>query len=141
LIPLEDELGFIESYFFLLEIRYDKNIRLQLSLGDELRSVMIPPCAMQILIENAIKHNQFSDKYPLDIEIRMNGEYIKVSNTIRLKSYPHNSTNTGLKNLALRFRLICQREILIENNNDNFTVKLPLIHETKKVSHDQCNHY
>ncbi len=141
LIPLEDELAFIESYFFLLEIRYDKNIRLQLSLGDDLRSVMIPPCAMQILIENAIKHNQFSDNHPLDIEIGMNGEYLKVSNTIRLKSYPHNSTNTGLKNLGLRFRLICQKEIIIENNSNNFTVKLPLIQQSKKVSHDQSNYY
>ncbi len=141
LIPLEDELAFIESYFFLLEIRYDKNVRLQLALGENLRSVMIPPCAMQILIENAIKHNQFSAKDPLDIVIGVNGEYLKISNTIRLKSYPHNSTNTGLKNLSLRFRLICQKEIIIENNSDNFTVKLPLIHQSEKVSHDQSNYY
>jgi hypothetical protein len=140
LIPLQDELEFISSYFFLLEIRYDRNIGMQLTLGEH-EDVMIPPCAMQILIENAIKHNEFSDTNPLYIRISMNGEYLKVTNKTKLKSYPHNSTNIGLKNLSLRFKLICQREIIIESNQDNFTVKLPLIKQSKKVSHDQSNYY
>lgn len=141
LIPLEDELAFIESYFFLLEIRYDKNIRLQLNLGEDDKALMIPPCALQILIENAIKHNHFSSTEPLDIMVKMNSEYLKVSNNIRLKSYPHNSTNIGLKNLNLRFKLICNEEIIIENDPYRYTVKLPLIHQSKKVSHDQSNYY
>ena len=114
---------------------------MQLALGDNQDTVLIPPCAMQILIENAIKHNEFSESNPLKIDIKMNGEYLKVSNKTRLKSYPHNSTNIGLKNLSLRFKLICDKEIIVENNPDQFTVKLPLIHQSKKVSHDQSNYY
>lgn len=141
LIPLEEELAFIQSYFFLLEIRYDKNIRLQVALAEGHHTIMIPPCAIQVLIENAIKHNEFSESNPLDIHIKMNGEFLKVTNNIKLKSYPHNSTYIGLKNLSLRFKLICQKEIIIEHNPDNFIVKLPLIHQSKKVSHDQSNHH
>lgn len=131
LIPLDDELEFIDSYFFLLEIRYDKNVRLHISLAENRDNIMIPPCAIQVLVENAIKHNMFTQKEPLDIELRMNGKFLSVSNYVRLKSYPHHSTNTGLKNLALRFRLICQQEILLDHDNDHFTVQLPLIHQSK----------
>jgi sensor histidine kinase YesM len=141
LISLQDELEFIKSYFFLLEIRYDKNIRMQQALSDNLDTLMIPPCAIQVLIENAIKHNEFSESNPLDIDISMNGQYLEVSNKTKLKTYPHNSTNIGLKNLSLRFKLICQKEIFIENNPENFTVRLPLIHQSNKVSHDQSNYY
>ena len=141
LISLQDELAFIESYFFLLEIRYDKNIRMQYALAEDQHTVMIPPCAIQVLIENAIKHNEFSESNPLDINVNMNGGYLKVSNNIKLKSYPHNSTNIGLKNLSLRFKLICQKEIIIENNIDNFTVMLPLIHQSKIASHDKSYYY
>ncbi len=136
LIPLAEELTFIESYFFLLEIRYDQNIRLDIALNEEQEhNVMIPPCAVQVLIENAIKHNMFSEKEPLHIALRMNGAFLEVTNNVRPKSYPHNSTNTGLKNLALRFRLICQQEIVLKDNNNQFIVQLPIIHQ-KNVSHD-----
>lgn len=136
LIPLAEELAFIESYFFLLEIRYDQNIRLDIALNEEQEhNVMIPPCAVQVLIENAIKHNMFSEEEPLHIALRMNGAFLEVTNNVRPKSYPHNSTNTGLKNLALRFRLICQQEVVLKDNNNQFIVQLPIIHQ-KNVSHD-----
>ena len=140
LIPLAEELAFIESYFFLLEIRYDQNIRLNISLHEHEQNVMIPACAVQVLIENAIKHNMFSEKEPLHIAMRMNDRYLEVINNVRPKSYPHNSTHTGLKNLALRFRLICQEEIILRNNSNQFIVQLPIIHQ-KNVSHDQSNYY
>jgi LytS/YehU family sensor histidine kinase len=108
LIPLQDELDFINSYFFLLEIRYEKKLRLQMFLGDNYNSVMIPPCALQVLMENAIKHNEFSDANPLNIKIQMNGQFLKVSNNNKPKPYSVNSTNIGLKNLSSRFKLTCQ---------------------------------
>lgn len=127
LIPLADEIAFINNYFFLLEIRYEKKLRLHLALGDNHQSILIPPCALQILIENAIKHNEFSADNPLDIKIMMNGHYLKVSNNLRPKPYSINSTNIGLKNLSSRFKLICHKDIVIEKNNQSFTVKLPII--------------
>ena len=141
LIPLQDELAFVESYFFLLEIRYDSNIQLQMTLGENVAALMIPPCAMQVLIENAIKHNEFSAAIPLGINVNINGQYLKVSNNKKLKPYAHNSTNIGLKNLSLRFKLACKKEIIIQNSPEIFTVLLPLMNHPKKVSHDQSNYY
>ena len=100
-----------------------------MSLGDNYNTVMIPPCALQILMENAIKHNEFSDANPLTIKIQMNGQFLKVSNNNKPKPYSVNSTNIGLKNLNSRFKLTCHKEILIEKNRDSFTVSLPLIND------------
>ncbi|MBL7723865.1 MAG: histidine kinase [Chitinophagaceae bacterium] len=127
LIPLQDELDFIDNYFFLLQLRYDKKLQLHLALGENYGSVMIPPCALQLLIENAIKHNEFTAENPLTIKIIMNGKHLKISNNIKPKPYSINSTNIGLKNLSLRFKLICHKDIVIENNQDFFTVYVPLI--------------
>lgn len=127
LIPLQDELDFIASYFYLLEIRYENRLRLQTALGTDYNNILIPPCALQILIENAIKHNEFSDSNPLTIKIWLNGQYLKVSNNNKPKPYSVNSTHIGLKNLSSRFQLICHRDIIVEKNKESFTVKLPLI--------------
>lgn len=131
LIPLQAELDFIASYFYLLEIRYENKLRLQTVLGPDCGSILIPPCALQILIENAIKHNEFSEASPLNIRIWLNGQYLKVSNNNKPKPYSVNSTHIGLKNLSSRFKLICHRDIIVEKNKDSFTVKLPLINQSK----------
>jgi two-component system, LytTR family, sensor kinase len=127
LIPIGDELDFIDNYFYLLQIRYENRLDLQVDLGAGSGAVLIPPCALQVLVENAIKHNQFSVSNPLVIKISMNGQHLKVSNNIRPKPYAANSTNTGLKNLSSRFKLICRKDISVENSPGLFTVKLPVI--------------
>ncbi len=127
LISLRDELEFIDNYFFLLQIRHDNKLQLISELGDNYQLVMIPPCALQILLENAIKHNAFTDSNPLQVNIIMNGHFLKVSNNTRPKPYAVNSTGIGLKNLRARYRIICRKDIVIEHNRENFTVKLPLI--------------
>ena len=127
LISLEDELEFIENYFYLLQIRHDNKLHLEAELGEQYSRIMIPPCALQILMENAIKHNEFTDANPLHIRIAMNGQYLKVSNNVKPKPYSVNSTGIGLRNLSARYKIICKKDIVIENNRENFIVKLPLI--------------
>jgi len=127
LIPLKDEMEFIDDYFFLLQIRHDGKLHLHINLDEENGKAMIPPCAVQVLIENAIKHNEFSEDNPLHIKISMNGQYIRVSNNAKPKPYSINSTGIGLKNLSSRYRIISKKNIEIEKGRDNFTVKLPLI--------------
>lgn len=126
LIPLKEELEFMDDYFFLLQIRHDNKLQLESALGDS-TSIMIPPCALQILLENAIKHNEFTDANPLKIKMVLNGQYLKVSNNVKLKPYSVNSTGIGLKNLSSRYRIICKRDIVIEKTRESYTVKLPLI--------------
>ena len=126
-IPLKEELEFIESYFYLLQIRHDNKLLLENDLTEKSNQVMIPPCSLQILVENAIKHNEFTATNPLKIRIGMNGEYIKVSNNIKPKSYAVHSTGIGLKNLRARYKILFHKDIIIETTRENFIVKLPLI--------------
>ena len=127
LIPLKDELAFIDNYFFLLQIRYENKLQLQTELNADSGYLMIPPCAIQVLIENAIKHNEFSSANPLNICISMNGQYLKVTNNVRPKPHSVNSTNIGLKNLSSRFKITCRKDITIHNNHSFFSVNLPVI--------------
>lgn len=128
LISLNNELEFIDDYFYLLQLRHDNKLQLESRFENDLDgTMMIPPCSLQVLIENAIKHNEFSSENPLLIAIVMNGKYLKVINNIRPKPYAINSTHIGLKNLSSRYKLLCNKDIVIESSKDTFTVKLPLI--------------
>jgi sensor histidine kinase YesM len=126
-ISLKEELEFIESYFYLLQIRHDNKLQLDKQLTEKSDQVMIPPCSLQILVENAVKHNEFTATNPLKIKIAMNGEYLKVTNSIKPKSYAVHSTGIGLKNLRARYRILFHKDIIIETTRENFIVKLPLI--------------
>ena len=128
LVSLFKELEFIESYFFLLQIRYENKLVFELDAKEaEIRKIMMPPCTLQTVVENAIKHNEFSAENPLMIRLSLNGEYLKVSNNKRPKPYLVDSTSTGLRNLSSRYMLLCNKNIIIENEENSFLVKLPLI--------------
>lgn len=127
LISLKDELEFIESYFYLLQIRHDDKLKLQTVLSDRSDKLLIPPCSLQILVENAIKHNEFTEENPLLIRVTVNEHYLRVSNNIKPKPYAVNSTGIGLKNLSSRYKILFHKDITVETTRDNFTVKLPLI--------------
>ncbi len=128
LISLNEEINFINDYFFLLNIRYDNRLRLTFNLDNNyVEKIMIIPCSLQLLVENAIKHNQFSEQEPLLINIALNGEYLKVENKIRDKLYAAGSTKIGLANLSNRYRLVYNKDIIAHKEQDKFVVKLPLI--------------
>jgi LytS/YehU family sensor histidine kinase len=127
LISLQDELEFIQNYMFLLQIRHDDKLSLQTDLKENAENIKILPCALQVLVENAIKHNEFTEEKPLLIRISLNGEYLKVSNNTKPKLNIVSSTGIGLKNLSARYRLICHKDISVESTQNDFVVKLPLI--------------
>lgn len=128
LISLNEEIKFINDYFFLLNIRYDNRLKLTLHIDNRhMEKIMIIPCSLQLLVENAIKHNQFSEEEPLLINIALNGDYLKVENKVRDKQYAAGSTKIGLTNLSNRYRLVYNKDIIINKEQDKFVVKLPLI--------------
>lgn len=127
LVPLPDELEFMENYFFLLQIRHDDKLRINLDIKPADDKVLIPPCALQILLENAIKHNAFTARDPLTIRVQQNGQSLKVSNEVKPKPYPAHSTGIGLKNLSSRYRILCKKDIKVERSASQFSVRLPLI--------------
>jgi two-component system, LytTR family, sensor kinase len=126
LIPLKEELEFIDNYFYLLQIRHDNKLQLEKILSEKSDFLLIPPCSLQMLIENAIKHNEFTEGNPLKITVQINDHEIKVSNRFKPKPYAVNSTRIGLKNLNARYKILFRKEIIIESSRENFIVKLPI---------------
>jgi LytS/YehU family sensor histidine kinase len=102
-------------------------LQLQTILDDKSSKVMIPPCSIQVLVENAIKHNDFSEANPLLIKVTVNEHYLQVSNNIKPKLYGVNSTGIGLKNLSSRYKILFRKDITISTSHESFIVKLPLI--------------
>lgn len=133
-VPLQDEIAFLENYCYLLSIRFENNIRVENTIEPQNEAVYILPCTLQVLVENAIKHNFFSEKEPLVVSIAMNNYFITVSNCIKPKPQADESTKVGLRNLKARYRLITAQNVLVQKGSSRFLVKLPII---KQMSYDK----
>jgi len=130
LVPLENELAFVEDYYNMQKERGSDKIKLTVELYDK-ESFLVIPVSIQMLLENALKHNAASKDSPLDIRIAINHESISVSNNIQRKQVMGQSTKTGLKNLSERVRLITGKEMEISEKNNTFKVTIPLISDRK----------
>lgn len=127
LVPLEKEIQFITQYFALQKEREENKVQLIIDIGN-IDKHFIVPISLQILIENALKHNQRSVEKPLSIHVYQNDTYITVSNRIQPKSILRNdSTGMGLPNLKMRVYLITHKEVIINHEHNLFTVKIPII--------------
>ena len=125
-VPLAEELSFISDYFFLYRIRDEDKIFLHVDV-DSTEEFSILPVSLQILVENAIKHNMATREEPLKIEVCRDGELIVVRNNLQRMASGIRSTGTGLRNLSERIRLVTGKKLIIEETNDFFTVKMPLL--------------
>jgi sensor histidine kinase YesM len=128
LVVLREEINFLESYFLLLQIRFESAVQLKIMVDESIMDqYLVPPISLQILVENAIKHNEFSEAAPLAIEITMSDEQLIVHNRVKKKTLRKPSSKIGLQNLQERYRLITNREISIEEEEKDFTVRLPIL--------------
>ncbi len=128
LVLLIEEIDFIRHYFHLLKIRYEEAIDMVIDIPESsAERILIPPISLQTLIENAIKHNNFTPRYPLSITVYLASDYIVVHNPLLQKSNPTPGTQLGLINLDSRYRLLTKRTIIIEQQQNSFIVKLPII--------------
>ena len=98
-VPLEQELDFIQSYLFLLKTRHGDRLKIDLNIPPYYHSHCVIPLALQILVENAVKHNVVSARYPLEISIYVEGERLIVSHPLQRKKYAPPSSGFGLKNI------------------------------------------
>jgi len=129
IMHLDEELDFTESYAHLMQIRYGENIQIKYNIAEKYRNWYIMPISLQLLVENAIKHNVISNKYPLVINIETTDlDSITVSNIIQQKKDPEQGEGIGLANLAERYQLLFQKEVTI-SMTDAFCVEIPLIKE------------
>ena len=111
-----------------MKIRFEKAIELEVAINDdETASYLIPPISLQILVENAIKHNEFSEMMPLHISVRLVNEEIIIHNPVRKKNLRKPSSKIGLQNLQERYRLTTGSEIIIKEEEKDFTVILPVL--------------
>lgn len=128
LVLLKEEIEFASNYFYLLKIRYQTGLSMVIKMdSNSMEDYMLPPLSLQALIENAIKHNHFSEKDPLEIGITINGQEICVVNRKNLKKFDIPSSRIGLSNLSERYSLIVNRNITISQTPELFTVLLPIL--------------
>lgn len=124
LVKIEDELDFMENFIFLQQIRFGDNLSVKINK----KSVdgYLPPLALQLLVENAIKHNVISEKDHLSISIEIDETYCVISNSIKEKLHK-DSTGIGLENLRARYEYLSSRKLEIHNDGKEFVVKLPVL--------------
>jgi sensor histidine kinase YesM len=127
-VPLRDELECLESYTFLLNTRFGEAFQLKCEVDDRFMERYIVPLSLQILLENAIKHNIVSRSRPLTVEVFVNDdENLVVRNNLQPKLEPVSSTGTGLQNIDERFTLVAERSVEVVKTDASFTVVLPLL--------------
>ena len=128
LVPLKTELHYINPYIFLLQKRFGDGLQVSIDIPDTYSDRLIIPAALQMLIENAIKHNVVSRSRPLQISLHANGNNsIVITNNLQVKQSTEPSTGIGLRNIMKRYELVSDREVGIMKNESGFTVTLPLI--------------
>lgn len=125
-ISLKQEMNFVTAYIYLLKMRYEDNLCFDFRIDDRLDTYELPPMAVQLLIENAVKHNEISSRNPLTISVYTEGENLVVSNPVQEKRGINKGTGIGLSNLMKRYELLYKKEIQIMRN-ETFRVILPLI--------------
>lgn len=124
-VPLQDELDFVESYIYLERIRFGETLHIRIDCDRQALGRNIVPASIQMLVENALKHNVNTAQSPLEITIRIDKERATVSNNIQLRTSVGQS-RVGLKNLEAQYR-IHHRHIEITKSDDTFTVSVPLL--------------
>jgi two-component system, LytTR family, sensor kinase len=125
-VELEKELAFVRDYFYLQQIRDENKINLELEIFTA-NGLRILPISLQILVENALKHNSATRENPLHIKIDLeNSNFIVVRNNLQRKTVMERSSGIGLKNLGERLKLATGKEMIISENSDQFIVKIPL---------------
>jgi sensor histidine kinase YesM len=128
LTSLENEVQFIRAYFHLLQTRFGAGITLDLDVPERYNAFLLPPLTLQLLVENAAKHNVISPDKPLIIKIFMEEPHsLVVQNTLKKKQNIVPSDGMGLKNIAQKFRLLKQSKIVIRQTDEYFQVTIPLI--------------
>ena len=126
LVTLADELQFVKSFVALHKERIGEGLNVTFNIPDEALGKLLVPLGMQILIENALKHNIASKSEPLNINIYTDHDMLVVNNTLNKKETAY-STKKGLENITKRYKMLSDKQVVVEQNDTNFIVSIPLI--------------
>lgn len=133
LIPLTEELNFAKTYMELLQMRFEEAIQFSIPANISNADLKIVPLSLQLLLENAVKHNVVSSSKPLIISIFEENGFLVVENNVNPKEAIGKSTKVGLQNIADRYGLITNKRVSIENNKQTFAVRLPLLYNMQNI--------
>lgn len=126
-VNLQTELDFIKNYVFLAETRFGGALRIKFEISVGAHDQAIVPVTLQILIENAIKHNIVDHEKPLQIDVFTSGDYLVISNNLQKRKTVETSNKVGLENLRSLYRFLTERPVIVEELEERFNVKVPLI--------------
>jgi len=127
LVTVKEELKFLESYIYLIKTRYRDRFSIEMDIHAGDLEKEVPPLALQLLVENAVKHNEISESHPLEVKIYSMDNQICIENTIRERTTLAEGTGNGLANLNKRYNLLGKQKMTITTDNNTFCVKLPLL--------------
>lgn len=127
-VLLKTELEFIQAYRFLLNIRFENKFDVIVNVPDADKTrYSIAPLTLQLLVENAVKHNRMSAKEPLKVQIQLEGDCLVVTNNLQPRPQSENSTGVGLQNIISRYAMLTSHPVWVGESDGNFVVKIPLL--------------
>ncbi|UFH53003.1 sensor histidine kinase [Spirosoma sp. KNUC1025] len=134
-VLLKTELEFIQAYRFLLNIRFENkfDVFIDVSESDQVQ-FSIAPLTIQLLVENAVKHNRMSTRDPLQVYIYLEDECLVVQNNLHPRPQSENSTGVGLQNIITRYALLTDQPVWVGESDGNFIVKVPLLTQTDRTT-------
>ena len=118
---------FVRSYYFLMKTRFKEQITLVSDIPKSVLDSRIPPLTLQMLVENAMKHNAADSENTLRIEIKAENDFLVVTNNITKKRVGAVSTKIGLQNIEARYSLLANKGVVIQKRSADFSVKLPVL--------------
>lgn len=131
IVPIEEEIKFLRSYIYLISLRYEDAVKVNIARNIEENQEFIPPVSLQLLVENAIKHNTHSEIHPLTISIFREDKNIVVENNLQPMAFKVPSTGIGQTNIIDRYAMLSDDVPVFEQTNDKYIVKLPIISQKK----------
>lgn len=126
LVPIKEEIEFIQAYTYLIKVRYEESFQININIDPSIESFLIPPLSIQILLENAVKHNVLSNEEPLTVNINNNNSFLIIENNILKKPSTQHSFKIGHNNIINRYQYFTDKKIVI-TKTDKYTVQLPFI--------------
>lgn len=127
LVGLRDEIEFLKAYYYLMQVRYEDQLRLEINIPKNVLNSVIPPLTLQLLVENAIKHNRITREHPLFVYISAkDNTHIIVTSTKSAVAQPATSFKIGLENIKQRYRYFTSEAVVI-NDGNKFIVQLPVL--------------
>jgi len=129
LITLKEEMNIVDAFIYLQKARFANGFEFINQLEADAENTLLPPFSLQLLLENCLKHNIVSEENPLQIRLYSENGWLILENQVQLKSGDHHSLGVGLENIRLRYQHLTEQQVVVQQSETLFTIKLPMIYE------------